>query len=140
VDWTIEISHDPDLIRIKAAGLATVAECERMVNDVLSRDFWQSGTPLLINCLKVDVRELRYDDVDRSGQILQRHSDDFGHCRIAIISRPGFGYGVSRQFKVLTELKTKINVEIFYNEADAVAWLSDISHPTVSGNHFLNSN
>src|SRR3954454_15358522 len=101
--WTIESFFDPEFVRIGAAGTATVADCERMVNELLARDFWHSGTPLLIDCCKVNVRDLRYDDVDRSGLILQQHRRQFGSCRMAIISRPGLGYGVSRQFKVLTE-------------------------------------
>src|ERR1051325_9613828 len=96
--WTIESLLDPACVRIKAAGTATAAECERMVNELLARDFWYSGTPLLIDCLRVNVRNLRYDDVDRSGLILQSHRHAFGRCRLAIISQPGFGHGVSRQF------------------------------------------
>jgi hypothetical protein len=140
MNWKIETHTDPTFVRIDAAGTATVAECERMVADVLSRDFWHSDTPLLINCLKVDVRSLRYDDVDRSGLILRKHRDEFGHCRMAIISRPGLGYGVSRQFKALTEVKTDIDVEVFLDEDSAVEWLTEVPDKLHSKNGFYHDN
>jgi len=123
MDWTIVSHIDPEYVRINATGTASVAECERMVADILSQEFWHAGTPLLINCLKVNVRELRYDDVDRSGIILRDRQLEFGPCRIAIISHPGLGYGVSRQFKSLTECKTDMAVEIFLDEPTAIRWL-----------------
>ena len=123
--WTIESFTDPAFVKIRAAGAASVAECARMVADLSSREFWHSGTPLLIDCLKVDVRNLRYDDIDRSGLILQEYRDQFGHCRMALITMPGLGYGVSRQFKVLTESKTDIEVQIFLDDSSAIYWLAE---------------
>ena len=124
MNWTIESHHDPDFVRINTAGTANVIDCERMVNDILSQDFWRTGAPLLINCLELDVRDIRYDDVDQSGMIFRSRRLDFGSCRMAIIALPGLNYGVSRQFKSVTEGRTSINIQIFLDESAAIEWLS----------------
>jgi hypothetical protein len=125
MDWTITSTHSIGIVRIEASGLATVDECERLVNEVLALDAWKAGHKLLIECSKVNIKALRFTEVDRSTIILRNRTPEFGNCKIALIVTPGVGQGIGNQFKFMTESKTDIRVEAFLNEENALLWLSD---------------
>jgi hypothetical protein len=124
MNWEIEINGVNDIVLIDAAGHATSDECQRMLDDLLSRPFWHSGYRLYIDCRKVSVRALNYDEIDRSGMALQNRRDELGKCRMAILANSGLGYGIGHQFKVLTESKTDIDIEVFVDELEARHWLN----------------
>ena len=125
MDWTITSTDPFGIVRIEISGLATVNECERLVNEVLALETWRAGCKLLIDCQRVNVKALRFTEVDRSAIILRNRILEFGNCKIALIVTPGVGQGIGNQFKFMTESKTDIRVEAFLNEENAVLWLTD---------------
>jgi hypothetical protein len=127
MNWTIEVIYEPASVYIDASGHAEVKECRRMLDELLSSELWKPGTPLLIDCRKVSVRELHYEEIDLSGMIIQSREAELGHTRMAIVASPGLGYGIGRQFKIMTEAKTNLSVEIFEDEQSAKNWLSQWS-------------
>lgn len=125
MDWTITSSSEYHLIWIEASGLASVQECQRLVDEVLSYAAWEPGTNLLIDCRHVNIKQLHFDQIDRSALILQGRNSDLGPCRIALITTEGVGYGIGRQFKFVAEAKTDIAVDVFVSEDSAVLWLTE---------------
>jgi hypothetical protein len=126
MDWTITTTDSvPGVVRINVSGLASTDECERLVKEVLSRADWQANSKLLIDCRSVNIKQLRFDEIDRSSMIMRDNGDGFGSAKIAIIATAGVGFGIGRQFKSVTEAKTDICVEVFNDESDAMRWISD---------------
>ena len=123
MDWTIDTVNSLDIVRISISGLASVDEARRLINDVLSQHTWQPGSKLLIDCRHVNIKDLHFGEVDRSAVMLQERFTEFGFAKIALIVTSGVGFGVGQQFKILTEIKTEIGVELFLHEDDALAWL-----------------
>ena len=56
--------------------------------------------------------------------MLQERFAEFGCAKIALIVTSGVGFGVAQQFKILTEIKTEIAVELFLDDNGALAWLA----------------
>jgi hypothetical protein len=123
MNWTMQSLNGPGTIRIDASGKATSAECQRMVDEVLLYPEWHAGGNLLIDCRKVNVRDMTYDEADRSAMILKSRIGEFGNCKMALIATPGLGFGIGQQFKRLTESKADISIEVFLNESAASRWL-----------------
>jgi len=127
MDWIIDTSDSHDIVRISVSGLASVDEAQRLITEVLSQQTWRPGCKLLIDCRHVNIKELHFNEVDRSAVMLRERFEEFGCAKIALIVTPGVGFGIGQQFKILTEIKTEIEVELFLDEGDALAWLESYS-------------
>lgn len=123
MEWTISTDGSPT-IRIVASGLATVDECRRMVDEVLAHEDWSPGCSLLIDCRKVNIKDLHFEHVGRSASIMLERISEFGPCRIALIATEGPGFGIGRQFQFVTESRTDMRVGVFLDEPAALAWIS----------------
>ena len=124
MDWIIDTSDSPGIVRITISGLASVDEALRLISEVLSEQAWRPGSKLLIDCRHVNIKELHFGEVDRSAAMLQERFAEFGCSKIALIVTSGVGFGVGQQFKILTEIKTEIAVELFLDDNGALAWLA----------------
>jgi len=123
LDWTIS-GEGSSIKRIVAWGLATVDECGRMVNEVLSQEDWCAGGSLFIDCRNVNIRELHFEHVSRSASIILQRVSEFGSCKIALLATEGLGYGIGRQFQFVTESRTDIRVGVFLDELTALLWIA----------------
>jgi hypothetical protein len=124
MNWNFSSNSSLDLFQVEASGLASVDECQRLIDDVIVHKDWLPNSRLLIDCRKVSIKDLRYQHVDRSSQLLQAHKADFGTTKLAIVATAGVGFGVANQFKFVTENKTDIKVEVFIDEVKAREWLA----------------
>ena len=123
MEWTISPDASP-VMRIDASGLATVEECQRMVDEVLAREDWSPGGCLFIDCRRVNIKELRFEQVGRSASIMLGRVSEFGPCCIALLATEGIGYAIGRQFQLVTESRMDIRVGVFLDEPAALAWLA----------------
>lgn len=123
MEWTIGHGSSRDYLVVATRGAFSVDDHRRMIEDIISRDFWRPGMSVLF-----DHRELDFGD---SGLAVMRQAAEnhlardicIGDGKAAILMKTLADYGRGRQFELLTEGQVGARLQIFRDEAQALHWL-----------------
>ncbi|HEY0050067.1 MAG TPA: hypothetical protein VGB68_12310 [Pyrinomonadaceae bacterium] len=123
MNWDIEYIENRHYIRVKYEGLFSVTEQTAAIEDLLSRQFWQPGLPILIDHRKLDFGNTNIPIIQQVGSFHQKNDARIGQGRIAVIMKSLSDFGRGRQFELITKGKISARVEIFLEEEKAINWL-----------------
>ena len=121
MEWTVEDRSDHVVVTTR--GVFTVAEHRRMVEDIVSRDFWRPGTAVLF-----DHRELSFGDSGYAQMLEARENHLENDTRIgggkaAIVMGTRADFGRGRQFELLAAGRVEAQLHVFLDPDEALAWL-----------------
>ena len=110
---------------IKTAGTFSIEDHVRMIEDIVTREFWKPGTDIFF-----DHRNLQFGKTDielmRSASANHKKYDKLiGNGRAAILMKSLTDFGRGRQFELLSSDKISAKLRIFLEEEKAVDWLSE---------------
>jgi len=121
--WLIEYIEDRRYVRITYQDLFSIAEHFAAITELLSLDFWQPGTPILIDHRKLDFGGTNIDIIKQASEFHQMNNDRLGASRIALLMKSMADFGRGRQFELLTKGKISTLIEVFLEEEKALDWL-----------------
>ena len=121
--WTVEDQQGQGYVVVATGGEFALRDHVRMIEDIVSRDFWRPGTSVLF-----DHRAL---DFGASGLAAMRPAAEnhvasdarIGNGRAAVLMNTPADYGRGRQFEMLTDGRVDATVQIFLDETEALRWL-----------------
>lgn len=125
MDWSIDFIKDKNYAKVTLAGNFNVSDHLRMIEDVLSQNYWKSGLNLLIDSRLVDYSKATLDIMRQAGSNMSRFEAQIGSGKAAVLMETIHSFAKGRQFEMLTEDKSAANIRIFLDEDQAIHWLED---------------
>ena len=116
--------EEPARFNLVATGRITSAECTGALEEVLSHPRFQSGVTVL--ALAHDVISVPRTDELRDIAAVAHTLSTGGMSALAIVTPPGFVYGVARMFSALADLMG-VRCEVFLDAIEARERLDEIS-------------
>lgn len=123
--WTIEYVGGDNFVRVVLEGNFNLADHRRMIDDIVSRDFWQRGMGALFDNRKLEFGATTVQLMKEAGANHLEYDARIGDGKAALLmkSTPDFMRG--RQYEIITEGKVSAKVGIFKDENEALKWLRD---------------
>lgn len=123
MEWTVEHTNAQDFVTVATRGEFTLHDHRRMIEDVVTRDFWRPGTAVLFDHRELDFGETGLGTMRQASENHAANDERIGSGRAAVLMRTPADYGRGRQFEMLTEGRVGATVQIFLDEAQALRWL-----------------
>jgi hypothetical protein len=124
MEWTVELAHHPRYVRITTRGEFSVADHLAMIEDILTRPFWQPGTAALFDHRQLDMAGATYAVMSGASQNHLRHDTRIGAGKAAVIMGSAADFGSARQFEMLVEGQASATLRVFLDPVAALAWLT----------------
>ena len=123
-EWTIEYLHSTNMVKVVAKNTFSVQGHSKMVEEVISQDFWKSGMNLLIDDRKVEFKKTDLDLIKTVSENFSDFKEELGRGKTAILMGSLGDYVRGRQFDLLTDDKVYSDIQIFMDEEKALDWLN----------------
>jgi hypothetical protein len=124
MEWTIENIDDKYSV-VRTYGKYNSANHYNMVEDLLSKDFWRPGMPIIYDHRELDISESSYDTVQNAAIIRTKYEAKFGDSRAAIVTVNDYMFGVFRQFEAVVEPDVRGTFGVFKSYEDAETWIQE---------------
>jgi hypothetical protein len=125
VIWTVKFNELCGAAVVRTRGVFNVSDHGRMVADIVGRDEWRPGQPILFDHRELSFDGSGYDDMVRARENHIAHESRIGNARSAILMKSTADYGVGRQFQMLADGRVAAELEIFADEPSAKEWLCE---------------
>jgi hypothetical protein len=124
MEWTVELVHHPRYVRVTTRGGFNVGDHLAMIEDILTRPFWQPGTAALFDHRQLDMAGATYAVMAAASQNHLRHDGRIGAGKAAVIMGSAADFGSARQFEMLVEGHASAALRVFLDPVAALAWLT----------------
>jgi hypothetical protein len=121
MEWTVEdrTGH----VVVTTRGVFSVAEHRRMVEDIVSRDFWRPGTAVLFDHRELSFGDSGYEEMRDAGENHLALNTRIGDGKAAVVMGTRADFGRGRQFELLTDGRVDARLHVFLDPEEALAWL-----------------
>jgi hypothetical protein len=117
------VEHLTSHVVVTTRGAFDVAEHRRMVEDIVSRDFWRPGTAVLFDHRELSFGDSGYAQMREAGENHLANNDRIGDGKAAVVMGTRADFGRGRQFELLTDGRVDARVHIFLDPEEALVWL-----------------
>lgn len=124
MNWTIEKSETESFARVALEGVFDANEHFKMLEDLLGREFWKPGTPVLFDFRGVEFVGTDIEDVREASLNRRRNDARIGDGKSAYLMKSLTDFARGRQFQLLTEDKVASELRIFMIDDEALRWLT----------------
>ncbi len=131
MDWIAEFKKDKDFATVRTNGNFTLADHARMIEDIVSRDFWKPGTDILFDHRQLQFGFTTIGLMARASANHEKNDERIGDGKAAILMKSIADFGRGRQFEMIAADKVSARLKIFLDEESAVKWLLERSIPAV---------
>lgn len=121
MEWTVE--DRGGYVAVTTRGAFAADDHGRMVEDIVTRDFWRPGTSVLFDHRALDFGASGLAVMRQAGENHQAHDVRIGDGKAAVLMGTLVDYGRGRQFELLTDGRVSANLRVFLDEAEALRWL-----------------
>lgn len=124
MNWTVYKIEEQPFIKVVTGGDFNLADHLKMIEDIISRDFWRPGTDVIF-----DNRNLEFGSTDLSvikGLFSNHESNDerIGNGKAAMLMKSLADFGRARQLELISEGRVSAQLRVFLDEKEAVKWLT----------------
>jgi hypothetical protein len=124
MDTTIDASMLPEFLRVVNTGPVDSGDFARMWDQVLALDYWRPGTNVLFDNRKLKVVTQGYELTSEAAKYFVSRIAQIGHGKIAVLMGREENLQFGQQFNYQIRSRTDQRVQYFFNEADAVGWVT----------------
>lgn len=129
--FRFEIDEARNLIRLKIVGDVYMADVMTYMRNVPTNPGFRKGMNTL-----VDISLARFnvgtDEIWRLRELVGSIQEERGACSWAVVAKSDLHYGLTRMFSLITE-GLKIKTEVFRTVEEALDWLGEPVHQSMSG-------
>lgn len=123
MNWRIENIRDENFVKIVANGAFDADAHLKMLEDLVSRRFWEPGTSVLLDFRAIETAGVNLKDVRQASGNRQEIDARLGGGKSAYLMKSLADFARGRQFQLLTEDKVTSKLCIFMDEEKALEWL-----------------
>jgi hypothetical protein len=121
--WKIENIESDHYVRVTFEGKFDISQHMEMFNDIVSQEFWQPDTPLLMDNRNLDFGQIDYTVMGQLSNNFQGFSEKLGKGRAAMLMKSVLDFGYGRQFEMISESRGETQMRVFTDEEEALKWL-----------------
>jgi hypothetical protein len=85
MNWSIEFVEDKNYVKTTLAGDFNPSDHLRMIEDILSMKYWQSGMNVLLDSRQVNYLNSGIDAMKETGNNMKRFDEQIGMGKAAIL-------------------------------------------------------
>lgn len=124
MNWTVHKPEGKSYITVVTEDDFNLPDHQRMIEDIISRDFWKPGTDAFFDHRKLQFNSTGYYRMKEASEIHQKYEQQIGDGKAAILMKSLADFGRGRQFEMLIDNKASAKLRIFLDEKEALDWLS----------------
>lgn len=124
MEWDVMFDAARGVAIVTTRGVFNDADHARMVADVLRREQWRPGHPVLFDHRALDFGAAGYGQMLAAGDNHRAHDDRIGASRSAILMKSVADYGRGRQFELILDGAVSADLAVFTEEEAAWRWLT----------------
>ncbi len=124
MNWTVHKPEGKSYITVVTEDDFNLPDHQRMIEDIISRDFWKPGTDAFFDHRKLRFNSTGYYLMKEASEIHQKYEREIGDGKAAILMKSLADFGRGRQFEMLIDNKASAKFQIFLDEKEALDWLS----------------
>lgn len=121
--WTIQYVKERNFVRVMVGGIYNVDDHMRMLEDLVTRDFWKPGMNCLLNESNITYHGTTLEQLREAGERRIKLDAAIGRSKTAVVMSTLTDYARARQYELITSGKVSAKIEIFKDEAAALKWL-----------------
>lgn len=125
MNWKVENREDKDFVKVATSGNFTIEDHEKMITDIVSRDFWTPGKDVFFDNRDLNFGQTSVEIMKRASENHQRYDKSIGNGKTAILMKSLVDFGRGRQFELLSSDNVSARLRIFMDEQDALNWLAE---------------
>lgn len=123
MNWEVFKPEEQPFVTVVTNGNFNIKDHLKMIEDVVSRDFWLPGMNVFF-----DHRKLNFGSTDitifRGASANHAQNDErIGDGKAAILMKSIADFGRGRQYELITDPKVSAKLRIFLDEREALQWL-----------------
>ncbi|HRH41639.1 MAG TPA: STAS/SEC14 domain-containing protein [Pyrinomonadaceae bacterium] len=123
MNWKIENIESDHYVRVTFEGKFDSSQYREMLNDIISQEFWQPDTPLLMDNRNLDFGEIDFKTMRQLSLNFQSFAERIGKGKAAMLMKSILDFGYGRQFEILSDLRGETKMHVFTDEEKALNWL-----------------
>lgn len=123
MDWTAEFCKKKKIVTVKTSGKFTVEDHARLIEDLISRDFWTPGTNVLFDHRDLEFCHTTMSLMQQAAGNHKNKDDLIGDGKAALLMKSVADFGRGRQFEILASDKVSAKLRVFLGETAALEWM-----------------
>lgn len=124
MNWTIEYIESLDIVKVITDGNFEIEDHLKMIQDIISRDFWKPGKDIFFDHRKLNFRNTTIPLMKKISENHKIYEQQIGDGKAAILMKSLADFARGRQFELLTEHNVSAKISIFMDEAKTLQWLT----------------
>lgn len=125
MEWIVEYIADKKIATVRTIGSFTVEDHARMVEDIVSREFWKPGLDVLFDHRELEFGFTNFEIMKRASANHEKNDERIGNGKAAILMKSIVDFGRGRQFELIADDKVSAKLKVFRDEESAVKWLQE---------------
>lgn len=121
--WAFEYVKDKKYIKVVTEGVFTAKEQARLIEDLISQPFWHKGLPVLFDNRKLDFSVGGTAAIKEASRYHIENDERIGKGKAALLMKSSTDFGFGRQYELLTDVATSVNIHVFLDENQAIRWI-----------------
>jgi hypothetical protein len=123
MNWAFEYVVDKKYIRVVSEGIFTAREQAHLIEDLISQPYWRKGMPVLFDNRKLDYSVGGTTAIKEASRFHIENNERIGGGKAALLMKSATDFGFGRQYELLTDVVTSVNIHVFLDENQALRWL-----------------
>lgn len=123
MEWRIERADQAGLLRVVMSGPFSIEGYARMFEDIAAAYSSPSESRILFDERDVDISNVNYAEIMTASNLFLNNDSIVAAKKAALLVDSGFKYRVSKQFETITSPHTRVALNTFLDENEAVDWL-----------------
>ena len=124
MNWTVHKIKGQSYIKVTTEGVFSSADHLKMIEDIVSRDFWMPGTNVLFDHRNLEFGETDVSIFKEASSNHEKNDRHIGDGKAAILMKSLADFGRGRQFELIADNKISAKLHIFLREKEAIKWLT----------------
>jgi hypothetical protein len=125
MNWEIKHIVADNYVKVTCDGIFSIESHPECFRKLFTSAFWKPGTNLLFDNRNFDFGQMNIDKLRMGSNYYQKVSDHLGKGKVALLMNTPLGYGIGRQFQLLSEEKVQTEIRVFKDEQEAIGWLTE---------------
>jgi hypothetical protein len=122
MEWKLNF-RDDGILEIKSSGLFCNDDLKKMIEQIISNPKWEKGMNALADFREVDIKKIKFKDIQKTKDIHSQFSDIVGSGKIAAILSSDLGYGLSRSYEAISNRHVKSKMMTFRKYENGMEWI-----------------
>ena len=124
MNWTIEYIEPLNVVKIITEGDFSTDDHLRMIEDIISRDFWIPGMDTFFDHRKLDFKRTTIALMRKVSANHQKYEKQIGNGKAALLMKSLADFARGRQIELMTRYEVSATVSVFLDEEETIKWLT----------------